>query len=186
MKQLVLALSLALVPALVHAEDVYRWTDSNGVVHYSNLARTAPASATVIDTPITLEVDRLPGASDDGALAMSGGMVSEGVMSDGIVMDSGIPEEYLHGYASHVPREWRPDAPRIYDDERLRFGCYTAGVLYFGGFAHPDDIAPELNCYPYLLGPEAWLNAAKAELAMRQSGISARDMMRLYAGDRAH
>ena len=37
-----------------------------------------------------------------------------------------------------------------------------------------------MNCLPYRFGPEAWLNAARAELAMRQSGINPRDMMRLY------
>ena len=64
--------------------------------------------------------------------------------------------------------------------ERLRFGCFTAGVLFDGGFSHADDISGVMNCFPYLLGPEAWLNAARAELAMRQSGINPRDMLRLY------
>jgi len=35
------------------------------------------------------------------------------------------------------------------------------------------------NCYPYRLGPEAWLNAARAELGLRQSGINPRDVMQL-------
>jgi len=65
-------------------------------------------------------------------------------------------------------RQWLPDAPRIYDDARLRFGLYSAGALYFGGFSHPDDISPNLNVYAFTLGPEAWLNAARAELGMRR------------------
>jgi hypothetical protein len=81
------------------------------------------------------------------------------------------------------PRGFKPlpDAPRVYDEQRLRFGCFTAGVLYFGGFSHPDDISSTLNCYRYRLGPDAWLNAARAELAMRQNGINPRDMAQLYS-----
>ena len=60
------------------------------------------------------------------------------------------------------------------------FGLFSAGALYFGGFSHPDDISPNLNVYAFTLGPEAWLNAARAELAMRQNGINPRDMMKLY------
>jgi hypothetical protein len=73
-----------------------------------------------------------------------------------------------------------PDAPRVYDDARLEFGCYTAGVLWAGGFSHANDISGVPNCYPYRLGPRAWLNAAQAELAMRENGINPRDMMQLY------
>jgi hypothetical protein len=164
MKKVALALTVALVPALASAEDVWRWTDAHGVIHYSNVALNVPARAAVVDTPITLEVDRLPGAPAET------GLVEAAVRP-------------APGGRSASRSRWLPDAPRIYDEARLRFGCYTAGVLYFGGFAQPDDIAGELNCYPYRLGPEAWLNAARAELAMRRSGVNPRDMARLYQED---
>jgi hypothetical protein len=165
MRKVLLALSVALVPAFVHADDVYRWKDDGGVVHYSNIARAVPAAAVVVETPITLEVDRLPGAGGEPVLELSGGHVME-----------------RHAVAAPVAsgRQWLPDAPRIYDEARLRFGLYSAGALYFGGFSHADDITPNLNVYAFTLGPEAWLNAARAELAMRQNGINPRDMMTLY------
>ena len=171
MKTLMPALLVVLAAALVHAEDVWRWKDERGAVHYSNVARNVPRGATVVDTRITLEVARLPGAPKDPDLTISGGQVS----------DAG--EQPAPGALTPQAPRWfkpLPDAPRIYDDERLRFGCFSAGILYFGGFAHPDDISPELNCYPYRLGPEAWLNAARAELAMRQNGIRPRDILQLY------
>jgi hypothetical protein len=175
MKHIVLALSVALVPAVALAGDMYRWEDEKGVVHYSNVERLAPASATVVETPITLEVDRMPGAPGDGALELSGGFVRDGGYE--------FQPEDLEGYAGPTYRfEALPDAPKIYDEERRSFGCYSAGVLYSGGFAHANDISPILNCYPYHLGPEAWLNSARAELAMRQSGIDPRDMARFFLG----
>jgi hypothetical protein len=167
MRKVLLALSVALVPAFVHADEVYRWKDERGVVHYSNIARNAPSDAAVVETPITLEVERLPGATEQPVLELSGGQVAE---------------QYVAATAAPVSsgREWYPDAPRIYDDARLHFGLYSAGALYFGGFSHPDDISPNLNVYAFTLGPEAWLNAARAELGMRQNGINPRDMMKLY------
>jgi hypothetical protein len=172
MQKVLLALAVALAPALVRAEALYKWEDANGVVHYSNVAEIAPASAAVVETPITLEVDRIPGAevageAEDAAFELEGGTV--------------FTDEMLRGYA---PPGYRfrplPDAPRIYDEERLRFGCFTAGVLFYGGFSHADDISGVMNCFPYLLGPEAWLNTVRAELAMRQNGINPRDMIQLY------
>ena len=164
MRQLLIALTLALAPALVHADDVYRWQDENGVLHYSNVAALVPTGADVVTTPITLEVARMPGRAEEPPPA-----------------PARIARPEFQGYAppSYVFRPL-PDAPRVYDERRLLFGCFTGGVLYYGGFAHADDISPVLNCLPYRLGPEAWLNAARAELAMRQSGINPRDMLRLY------
>jgi hypothetical protein len=167
MRKVLLALSVALVPAFVHADEMLRWTDDHGGVHYSNIARNAPTSAAVVETPITLEVERLPGASDELVLELSGGHVVE--RSTATVAPDMASE-----------RQWFPDAPRIYDEARLRFGLFSAGALYFGGFSHADDISPNLNVYAFTLGPEAWLNSARAELAMRQNGINPRDMMKLY------
>ena len=170
MRPILFALIVALVPALTHADELYRWLDEGGVVHYSNVGNLAPADATVVTTPITLEVARLPG----GAPAEPRRAPVARAMAR--------PE--FQGYAppTYTFRPL-PDAPRIYDEQRLRFGCFSAGALYYGGFAHADDISPTMNCLPYRLGPEAWLNAARAELAMRQSGINPRDMWRLYTED---
>ncbi|HWP66095.1 MAG TPA: DUF4124 domain-containing protein [Candidatus Limnocylindria bacterium] len=166
MKHVVLALAAALVPVCAQAGDLYRWTDAGGVVHYTNVAQNAPAEAVQVDTPITLEVERLP-AGDEPVLEMAGGQVSERCTR-------------AHGAPAVEGQYWYPDAPRIYDEERLRFGLFSSGALYFGGFSHANDISPNLNIYAFTLGPEAWLNAAKAELAMREHGINPRDMMRLY------
>jgi len=36
------------------------------------------------------------------------------------------------------------------------------------------------NCLPYLLGPEAWLNAAPAELGLRENGIDWKQVVHMY------
>ena len=173
MKQVLLALTVVLVPVCAHADELYKWKDERGVVHYTNVEQNAPADAALVDTPITLEVAQLPGATAEPVSA-----------SDGIATDSftQLGDNVYRGYAAAAPgqRQWYPDAPRIYDDARLRFGLYSAGALYFGGFSHPDDISPNLNIYAFTLGPGAWLNAARAELGMRENGINPGDMMRLY------
>jgi hypothetical protein len=69
---------------------------------------------------------------------------------------------------------------RVYTEKRLRFGCYAADLLYAGGWSHPDDITLTGNCLPYLLGPEAWLNAARAELGLRQNGIDWKQVVYMY------
>jgi len=166
MKQVLFAFVVALMPAFVHADEIYRWVDEHGVLHYSNMGDRAPADATVVKTPITLEVAQLPGAAAQPQPAPA---------------RPRPPSAQFRGFAPpNYTFRPLPDAPRIYDERRLQFGCFTAGTLYYGGFAHADDISPVMNCLPYRLGPEAWLNAARGELAMRQSGINPRDMMRLY------
>ena len=169
MRSILLALTVTLAPALVGAEDVWRWKDGRGVLHYSNLAGNVPSDAAVVKTPITLEVKRLPGAPVEPVLDLRGGQV----------MDSADRPAARPRVASPARSRWLPDAPRIYDAPRLRFGCYAAGVLYYGGFTHADDISGVQNCYPYRLGPEAWLNSARAELGLRQSGINPRELMQL-------
>jgi len=168
MRQVLFALTMALAPALVHADELYRWQDERGVLHYSNIGDHAPADATLVKTPITVEVARLPGAEAPAPERSARYM----------------PRPEFQGYAppTYTFRAL-PDAPRVYDEQRLRFGCFTGGALYYGGFAHADDISPTMNCLPYRLGPEAWLNAARAELAMRQSGINPRGMLRIYTED---
>ncbi|TMA49209.1 MAG: DUF4124 domain-containing protein [Deltaproteobacteria bacterium] len=175
MRSILLALTVTLAPALVGAEEVWRWKDGRGVLHYSNHTRNVPADAAVVKTPITLEVKRLPGAPVEPVLDLRGGQV----------MDSADRPAARRRIASPARSRWLPDAPRIYDAPRLRFGCYTAGVLYYGGFAHADDISGVQNCYPYRLGPEAWLNTARAELGLRQSGINPRDVMELQTENAA-
>jgi hypothetical protein len=165
MKHVLLALTLALLPVCAHADEIYKWKDEGGVVHYTNVEQNAPADAARVDTPITLEVDHLP--SSESALELTGGQVS----------DQRPVAQAAPGTAGPY---WYPDAPRIYDEARERFGLYSSGALYFGGFSHPDDISPNLNIYAFTLGPEAWLNSARAELGMRENGINPRDMMRLY------
>jgi hypothetical protein len=165
MKQVLLALTVAVLPVCAHADELYKWKDERGVVHYTNVEQNAPADAAMVDTPITLVVDQLPAA--EPVLDVTGGQVGGHCPA-------------ARAAAPVTGQYWYPDAPKIYDDARLRFGLYSAGALYFGGFSHPDDISPNLNVYAFTLGPEAWLNAARAELGMRANGINPRDMMRLY------
>ena len=75
MKHVLLALTLALLPVCAHADDLYKWKDERGVVHYTNVEQNAPAEATLVDTPITLEVDRLP-AGTEPVLQVAGDQVS--------------------------------------------------------------------------------------------------------------
>ena len=164
MRKLALALSLVALPGLALAGDqMWRWKDHGGTTHYSNIEAKAPAKAELVDTRVTLEVDRIP------------------KIVEGRVEDSRNAPAPRFSHASS-PRGFHPlpDAPRVYDENRLKFGCYTAGVLWAGGFSHSEDISGVQNCYAYRLGPRAWLNAARAELAMRENGINPRDMMKLY------
>ncbi|HJQ85752.1 MAG TPA: DUF4124 domain-containing protein [Candidatus Binatia bacterium] len=163
MKILAASLVLAALPWLVHAEEAYRWKDANGTLCYTNRADAAPPNAAPVTTRLVVEADRLPGAP-------------EGELAD----DEGIVAAHAR---RGVPR-LRARARRIYTEERLRFGCYASGVLYSGGWAHADDITVEGNCLPYLLGPEAWLNAARAELALRQHGIDWKQVARMYMAQR--
>ena len=172
MKHVLPILALVAVPVLGHADDeVWRWQDGNGKVHYTNVRAHAPAHAEPVKTRIVVEADRLPGAD----LAIVGGDVVDGDVQ-------AAPRETA---AATVRDEAERRPHRIYDEERLRFGCFTGKALYFGGWSHSEDISPVLNCYPYRLGPEAWLNAARAELAMRQHGIDPKEMYGLYERYRA-
>lgn len=164
MKTLAYLLAFALLPAAAGAEEVWRWKDSAGTIHYSNRQELAPADAKPVTTGIVVETSRIPGSEPDL------------VLRDGMVIDAhdARPE-------ATVPQR-RPR--RIYTEERLRFGCYAADVLFAGGWSHPDDITLVGNCLPYLLGPEAWLNAARAELGLRENGLDARQVVAMYLAER--
>ena len=154
MKILAAVLALAAFSSYARAEEVWRWTDADGALHYSNRAAIVPPDATTVTTRLTVETDRLPGA----------------------------PVMAAEQQRPHTPAQRRPH--RIYTEERLRFGCYASNVLYAGGWSHPDDINAVGNCLPYTLGPEAWLNAARAELALRENGIDWREVVRMYLAER--
>ena len=49
---LVLVAALVTLPALAGAEDVWRWRDSNGQLHYSNVPGRAPAYAERVTTQL--------------------------------------------------------------------------------------------------------------------------------------
>ena len=65
MKTLALLLALALLPALAGAEEVWRWTDSQGTTHYTNRAEMAPADATPVKTRLIVEAKELPRSEPD-------------------------------------------------------------------------------------------------------------------------
>ena len=163
MKILAALLVLAALPPLARAEEVWRWRDANGTLCYSNRAAIAPRDAEPVKTRLIVEAKSLPGAPDL-------------VMDDGMVIDA-----HDVGREARSPRK---KVHRIYTEERLLFGCYASGVLFSGGWSHPDDITMTGSCLPYLLGPEAWLNAARAELALRQNGIDWRQVVHMYVAQR--
>ena len=146
-------LMLTVIAPLARAEEVWRWTDADGTLHYSNRAGAVPADAAPVTTRLIVETDRLPGA----------------------------PVVAAHERRSEAESGAARRPHRIYSEERLRFGCYASSVLYSGGWSHPDDINVAGNCLPYHLGPEAWLNAARAELALREHGIDWRDVAQMYS-----
>jgi hypothetical protein len=153
----VVALLLAFVvhPGLAAAEEAWRWTDAHGTLWYTNRPDVAPADAELVTTHLQIVAARLPDSGDTIAVA--------------------------HEKPAMPPAK-RPR--QVYTEARRRFGCYAAGVLFAGGWSHADDISGVGNCLPYLLGPEAWLNSARAELAMREHGIDWRDVVRMYFAER--
>lgn len=171
MTSFLLVLALAAPTAALASDTVWRWTDAAGTVHYSNLEARIPGDAVPVETRIIREVDRLP----DPARALAGGEV----------VDDGEADTGASLASAPVPRPARKRLRRIYDEDRLRFGCYAAGFLFNGGWAHADDISPVLSCDRYLYGVDGWLNAAKAELALRANGIDARDVYRRYRNEMA-
>lgn len=222
MKKFALALTVAMLPVLATAagDEIWKWTDANGTVHYSNRAQFAPEGATTVESRITMQVDQIPADHDGRATNVASNFdaydpfpakpeirhpkldrrwrvpITEQDRYQRLPFDGGnehtrapYPAPLYDSFGEHLAEsrypgavrfEPLPDAPRIYDEPRLKFGCYTANVLWSGGFSQPNDISGTLNCYPYLLGPRAWLNAARSELAMRENGINPRDMMKLY------
>jgi len=164
MKTLAYLLAFALLPALAGAEDAWRWTDAQGSLHYTNRPELAPPDADRVTTRMVVSTDRLPDA--EPALEMH----------DGAVVDAADPAPQA------IPPSKRPH--RIYSEARLRFGCFAGQTLYAGGWAHPDDVSVDGGCLPYLLGPTAWLNAARAELSLREHGIDWHDLVPMYVTQR--
>ena len=156
MKTVALLLALAALPRLAHTEEVWRWTDASGTTCYTNRAGTAPADAAVVKTRLVVETNQLPDSTGTIGVADAEPAVT--------------------------PAE--PKRPhRIYSAQRRRFDCYAGGILFAGGWAHADDISGVGNCLPYMLGPEAWLNSARAELAMREHGIDWREVVAMYVAE---
>jgi hypothetical protein len=162
MKTLTAFLVLAALVPLARAEEVWRWKDTHGTLCYTNRADVAPGDANRVTTRLIIEAKALPGAPD---LVMG---------EQGTVIDAVERRPVVR------PAERRPH--RIYTEQRLRFDCYASGVLSSGGWSHPDDITAVGNCLPYLLGSEAWLNGARAELALREHGIDWRQLVPMYLG----
>ena len=165
MKTLVTLLALTALSTVAAADEVWRWTDGNGNIRYSNQRELAPRNAVPVKTRIVVEAKQLPVRQPDL-----------------VVIDGQVVEAPAARPRMQAP-EKRPR--RIYTEERLRFGCYASTVLLSGGWAHPDDITAVGNCLPYLLGPEAWLNAARAELALREHGLDLRQVVQMYLKERA-
>src|SRR5262245_55281292 len=163
MKALASLLVLASLPALAGAEEAWRWTDGQGTIHYTNQRALAPDDAEPVTTRMIVEASRLPGGDADLAL------------SDGMVVDAAAKKPPV------APAPRRPH--RIYTEQRRRFDCYAGGVVFAGGWGHPDDIANVGNCLPYLLGPDAWLSSARAELAMREHGLDWKQVVQMYIAD---
>src|SRR5207249_1116444 len=61
-KTLAAVLTLAALSSFARAEEVWRWTDAGGTLHYSNRPAGTPPDATPVTTRLIVETDRLPGA----------------------------------------------------------------------------------------------------------------------------
>jgi hypothetical protein len=57
---LFLAATLLVLPALAQAEDVWRWRDSSGQLHYSNIPSRVPSHAERIRTQLGKGTDAAP------------------------------------------------------------------------------------------------------------------------------
>ncbi len=147
-----LLLALVALPRLASAEEAWRWTDAHGTRCYTNRRDVAPAVAAVVTTRLQIDATRMP--------------------------DAGEPEDVAAAPAPAPRVVKRPY--RIYGEARRRFDCYAGGVVFAGGWAHADDVSGVGNCLPYMLGPEAWLNSARAELAMREHGVDWREVVDMY------
>jgi hypothetical protein len=163
MKFIGLGLVLVLVGSTVGSaasnEAVWRWSDG-GTLHYSNLPDRVPSQAEEVKTRIGHEVASLPDVD------------VEDVKGDDARAEH-APDVF--------PHRVRKRLHTTYDASRLHFGCWASSVLYYGGWSHPDDIAPYYGCVPYHVGgPDAWLGAAKAELAIREHGLDLRQMVNTY------
>src|SRR5262245_13710531 len=156
--------ALIMLPALAQGEEMWRWKDANGTLCYSNITESAPADATRVETRLIVEASRLPGAPDPA-------------VDEGGVMPA--KEERPAPKAAPQP----PQRPRqIYSEQRRRFDCFASNILFAGGWLHPDDIANYGNCLPFLLGTEAWLNSARAEIGLREAGIDWHQLIPMYFG----
>lgn len=164
MKSIGLGLVLVLVGSTVGSaasnEPVWRWSDG-GTLHYSNLPDRVPSQAVEVQTKIGHEVSSLPDVD------------VEDVKGDDEARGERVPNVFPH----RVRKRLHP----TYDAARLHFGCWASSVLYYGGWSHPDDVEPYYGCVPYHVGgPDAWLKAAKAELAIREHGLDLRQMVNTY------
>jgi hypothetical protein len=163
MKSIGLGLVLVLVGSTVGSaasnEAVWRWSDG-GTVHYSNLPDRVPPQAVEVQTRIGHEVASLPDVDVEDAKG-----------------DDARAERVPNVFPHAVRKRLHP----TYDSTRLHFGCWASSVLYYGGWSHPDDVDPYYGCVPYHVGgPDAWLKAAKAELAIREHGLDLRQMVTTY------
>ena len=71
------------------------------------------------------------------------------------------------------------ELPRSEPDLVVRDGMVIEGITKNNAYLL-YDIGVQGNCLPYLLGPEAWLNAAHAELGLREHGIDWRQVVPMY------
>ena len=62
----VLGLACGIIATMAHAEEVYKWTDKNGAVHYGEFPPGSGPSKT-IQTPTTARPTEEPEAASDGA-----------------------------------------------------------------------------------------------------------------------
>jgi hypothetical protein len=74
LRSIVLAGTLALLPALAGAEEVWRWQDADGRLHYTNRENTAPQDAEVVRTQIRVvprsDVGMRPAGMYGGGMGM--------------------------------------------------------------------------------------------------------------------
>src|SRR5262245_7080647 len=107
MKTVVALLVLAVLAPVARSEEIWRWKDAAGTLHYTNRTDAVAVDAVPVKTRLTIETTRLPGAPEE--------------VADAAAAETRAPR------LGPRPAQKRPH--RIYTEQRLRFGCFAGSVL---------------------------------------------------------
>src|SRR5262245_57446091 len=96
------------------AEQMWKWVDEGGTVHYTNIRGQAPAQAAPLPTHLVRDVSRIPSTTPAVEIRHE----SRGARDE----RSDVPNVF----PNPAHRKLRP----TFDRERLSFGCFASQVLF--------------------------------------------------------